>query len=90
VHNNSHSNLLCGIIYRHPNGDLERFIEYVSSTTHRINRENKTCIIMGDFNIDLLKFESHSATDGFLNTQGSNFFSPIYCNQQESQIIPQL
>ena len=90
VHNNSHSNLLCGIIYRHPNGDLERFIEYVSSTADRINRENKTCVIMGDFNIDLLKFESHSATDGFLNTLGSNFFSPIYCNQQESQIIQQL
>ena len=31
---------------------------------------------MGDFNIDLLKFESHSATDGFLNTLGSNFFQP--------------
>ena len=29
---------------------------------------------MGDFNIDLLKFKSHSATDGFLNTLGSNFF----------------
>ena len=41
VHNNSHSNLLCGIIYRHPNGDLERFIEYASSTADRINRENK-------------------------------------------------
>lgn len=78
VHNNCHSNLLCGIIYRHPNGDLERFIEYVSSTTDRINQENKPCIIMGDFNIDLLKFESHSATDGFLNTLGSNFFSALY------------
>ena len=31
---------------------------------------------MGDFNIDLLKFKSHSATDGFLNTLGSNFFQP--------------
>ena len=76
VHNNCHSSLLCGIIYRHPNGDLERFIEYVSSTADRINQENKTCIIMGDFNIDLLKFKSHSATDGFLNTLGSNFFQP--------------
>ena len=90
VHNNCHSYLLCGIIYRHPNGALERFIEYVISTTDRINQENKTCIIMGDFNLDLLKFESHSATDGFLNTLGSNFFSPTYCNQQESQIIQQL
>ena len=79
VHNNCHSNLLCGIIYRHPNGDLiERFIEYLSSVADRINQENKTCIIMGDFNIDLLKLESHSATaaGSFLNTLGSHFFQP--------------
>ena len=31
---------------------------------------------MGDFNIDLLKLESHSATDSFLNTLGSHFFQP--------------
>ena len=53
VHNNCHSNLLCGIIYRHPNGDLGRFIHYLNSTVDRINQENKTCIIMGDFNIEL-------------------------------------
>ena len=76
VCNNCHSNLLCGIIYRHPNGDLERFIEYLSSTADRINQENKTCVIMGDFNIDLLKLESHSGTDSFLNTLGSHFFQP--------------
>ena len=76
VHNNCHSNLLHGIIYRHPNGDLERFIEYLSSVADRINQENKTCIIMGDFNTDLLELESHSATDSFLNTLGSHFFQP--------------
>ena len=47
--------IYCGKIYRHPNGDLERFIEHGSSTADRINQENKTCIILGDFNIDLLK-----------------------------------
>ena len=85
------NNLLCGIIYRHPNGDLiERFIEYLSSVADRINQENKTCIIMGDFNIDLLKLESHLATDSFLNTLVLTFSSLIYCSQQESQIIQQL
>ena len=76
MHNNCHSNVLCGIIYRHPNGDLEQFIDYLSSAIDRINEENETCIIMGDFNIDLLKLESHSATDSFLNTLGSHFFQP--------------
>ena len=55
VHNNCHSNVLCGILYRHPNGDLGQFIDYLSCAIDRINQENKTCIIMGDFNIDLLK-----------------------------------
>ena len=70
---------MCGIIYRHPNGDLiERFIEYLSSVADRINQENKTSIILGDFNIDLLKLESQLATtaDSFLNTLGSHFFQP--------------
>ena len=31
---------------------------------------------MGDFNIDILKIESHTATDTFLNTLGSYFFQP--------------
>ncbi|CAH3017263.1 unnamed protein product, partial [Porites evermanni] len=100
MHNNSHSNLLCGIIYRHPNGDLERFIEYVSSTADRINRENKTCIIMGDFNIDLLKFKSHSATDEseipsvsnspmeYLNNPVCNslYIFPVTCSEIETEI----
>ena len=76
MHNDCHSNLLCGILYRHPNGNLERFIEYLNSTVERINRENKLCTIMGDFNIDILKIESHTATDTFLNTLGSYFFQP--------------
>ena len=70
---------MCGIIYRHPNGDLiERFIEYLSSVADRINQENKTSIILGDFNIDLLNLESHlaSTAHSFLNTLGSHFFQP--------------
>ena len=55
VLNNCHSNVLCGILYRHPNGDLGQFIDYLSCVIDRINQENKTCIIMGDFNINLLK-----------------------------------
>ena len=55
MHNNCHSNVLCGILYRHPNGDSGQFIDYLSFAIDRINQEKKTGIIMGDFNIDLLK-----------------------------------
>lgn len=33
-------------------------------------------VLMGDFNLDLLKFESHSGTDNFLNTLISFYFQP--------------
>ena len=31
-----------------------------------LNKENKYCVILGDFNIHLLKCESHRDTDTFL------------------------
>lgn len=76
VHNDSHSNLLCGIIYRHPNGNLDNFIEYLNFVTDKINRETKFCSIQGDFNLDLLKLDSHTVTDNYLNILSSNFFQP--------------
>ena len=68
---------------------VESFIEYLSSVADRINQENITCTIMGDFNIDLLKLEPHLATDRLnsLILWVLTFSSPIYCSQQESQII---
>ena len=67
-------NVLCGIIYRHPNGDMDNFINYISTKVEKIHQEEKLSLIMGDFNIDLLK--SNSSSDNFLNTLGSLFFQP--------------
>ena len=36
----------------------------------------KNCAILGDFNIDLLKYDSHQITDDFINTLGALFFQP--------------
>ena len=41
-----------------------------------IHRENKYCVLLGDFNLDLLKFESHPDTDSFLSTLGLFYFQP--------------
>ena len=37
----------------------------------------KGCYIMGDFNIDLLKYQQHSNTNDFLNTMFSHSFLPV-------------
>ena len=76
VHNSSQRNTLCAIIYRHPQGSVDQFMEYLNLCLEKTHRERKYCIIMGDFNLDLLKYESHEDTDNFINTLGSFFFHP--------------
>ena len=69
-------NLICGIIYRHSNGNLDNFMSYINLTIDQIHRENKLCMIMGDFNIDLLKYDSYAGSENVINTLGSFFFQP--------------
>ena len=69
-------NLICGVLYRHPNGSFETFMDYVNSTVEKIYQENKLCLIMGDFNVDLLRIDSHPGSENFINTLGSFFFQP--------------
>lgn len=76
IQNDHQRNLLCGVIYRHPKGELNLFFQFINSVLQKVNREGKYCVISGDFNIDLLKFGSHSETDEFMNILGTNFFQP--------------
>ena len=76
IQSDSQHNMICGILYRHPGGNVEVFQEYLNSAIEKIHRENKYCMIMGVFNLDLLKFESHPATDDFMNILGTSFFHP--------------
>jgi hypothetical protein len=76
IEGNNKQNMTCGLVYRHPNGDLDSFQNYLNSAIDKIHRQNKQCIVMGDFNLDLLKFESHAGTDEFMNNLGTHFFQP--------------
>ena len=68
--------LYSGIVYRHPSSNLDNFMNYINSTVDHIHHENKFCLFMGDFNIDLLKFDSHADSGNFVNTLGTFFFQP--------------
>ena len=49
---------------------------HINTVIEMIHHENKYCVILGDFNLDLLKFESHPDTNDFLNTLISSYFQP--------------
>ena len=76
IHNDSQQNILCAVNYRHPNANPDIFINYIDSSIDKIQREGKLCVILGDFNLDLLKFETHPVTDNFMNILGTHFFLP--------------
>ena len=71
------SNVLIWTIYRPPNSNFGLFIDKMNEVLARLAKEQKDCYIMGDFNIDLLKYQQHSNTNDFLNTMFSHSFLPV-------------
>ena len=76
LQNKGKTNVICGVIYRHPSGNLDTFLGYLNSGIEKISQENKIYVLMGDFNVDLLKVDSHLNSDKFLNIMVSYFFQP--------------
>ena len=72
-------NLIIGCIYRHPSSQIsvEDFTNlHLDLILHKINLEKKHCILMGNFNIDLLKSETDNKSLVFYNNLSSHFFTP--------------
>jgi hypothetical protein len=44
---------------------------------HKIDKENKICYLMGDFNIDLLKSESCDYANRFIEQLFTSYFVPL-------------
>jgi hypothetical protein len=76
IHSKFHRNMVCSVIYRHPHSNLENFTNHLTQAMHKISKEGKYCILMGDFNINLLNYESHTPTDEFINNLGVFCFQP--------------
>ena len=89
--NEKHKNTVCGCL-RHPSSDMEIFINYLSKTLAKINKENKECYISGDINIDLLKYDTNNKYSEFLNTVTSfgfllHILQPTRITEYSSTII---
>ena len=73
--------------YRHPNSDISNFIEHVESTFTKFNKDKYNVFLMGDFNIDLLRYDSPGYTRDLVNSMISHFFYRISSNHLELQTI---
>ena len=62
--------------------------EHLDSVLQNISMENKQCVIMGDFNINLLKIDTSSYSNLFYNTMSSHFFRLTSYNQLDFNLKP--
>ena len=80
VVNENKKNILIGTFYRHPSRKDKSFIDYLEKNLTTIRSEDKTTIITGDFNYDLLKYGNDTATESFFDLFLDNCFQPlIFC-----------
>ena len=67
---------VCGVTYRQHNNANE-FLEYLSDFLERQCRQNLNIYLMGDLNIDLLKYETCGYTQTLLQTMQSFSMFPV-------------
>ena len=71
------SNIIIGCVYRHHDMDLNDFNNnYLNLLLFKSSKEKETIFSLGDYNVDLSKFEQHFPTNEFLDSLASSMFFP--------------
>ena len=70
-------NVIVGCIYRHHTISTDDFnVNYLAPLLAKVSNENKTLMLLGDFNVDLLKADSDQPVSRFLDTMSSYLLLP--------------
>ena len=69
-------NVIVGVVYRPPGTNLYKFYNRMDEVIIRIQQENNRCYIMGDYDIDLLNYDMHTATAVFTDMVYASSFVP--------------
>ena len=76
VDRKNEKNLLFCCVYRHPNSNIESLTFHLNDILLKVTQSNKLAFIMGDFNVNLLNYNSDTQTCDFVNNFFSNNFMP--------------
>ena len=70
-------NIIIGCIYKHPNMSINDFQDnYLTNLLNILSRENKSTILMGDYNINLLQYDTQKDVSDFLDNMYTHSFIP--------------
>ena len=70
-------NLIIGQIYRRPKSNMKMFFDKFKEILDKISLENKTCILSGDFNLNLLKLNDKDVLNLIATLNSKFYFSSI-------------
>ena len=69
------SNVIVGVIHRHPSMDLTDFnCNYLNKLLEKISKEQKSIFMLADFNVNLLNYYQHNQKNEFLDSLASTSF----------------
>jgi exonuclease III len=60
-------NVIIGCMYCPPNANMSKFNDEIDTLLKELNKCHKHVYLMGDFNADLLRYNSHKSTSDFIN-----------------------
>ena len=72
--------IIIGVIYKPSESNTDIFVAHFSDLMGIISKERKQCILMGDFNLDLIKVDTHNQTKDFAHSLYTNAFYPTISN----------
>ena len=61
-------NTTCCCVYRHPNTDVQEFLNLIDNLLQKVTKQRESVFLTGDFNLNLMNYETHSNTNDFINS----------------------
>jgi len=77
------SKIVVGCIYKPPDSNVAEYTYVFDNLLSVVISHKELCYVAGDFNIDLLKTESHTPTADFVNCLFSHYFFRLLTNLLE-------
>ena len=70
-------NVVISVIYRPPNTDVRIFIDKMNILLDTIMKEHKLCYLLGDYNLNILNYDTHDTTAEFIDILYSHAILPL-------------
>ena len=77
INNKNKKNIIVCTTYRPPNGKLKPFKQFFTNLMNKNKKSNKTMYLVGDFNLNVLDFETNRKVKSFFNLIFQNGLIPV-------------